>query len=351
MPIEGVSEIVRIPRLGKIHLGIKVQSKSNKEVLYPKATDYFVCPEEVIAVYGREPKELDVLFPVEDPELFAPQFYRAYSLSQGLVCIGTGIDCNRKVDIDTGAIADHSTKTWEWKESVCNPQDCPEYEQKRCRRVMNLQFMLPNVPGLGVYQIDTSSFHSIVNINSTIKMLKAILGRCQGIPLTLALGPVTVSPPGIKQKTVYIMHLKKNIKIAELARVAMLPVSQVLAIEAPDVEEPPDDLFPGRLIDDAKEKSKKNRAEKPVESPKDEELFGDDLPWADDPLLKAWGIVAPTVKRLNLTDTQVKKWFGHYNIEISRAEFDGPTPPAKITDDMLSKFQDMLDDYEEKHKS
>ena len=32
---------------------------------------------------------------------------------------------------------------------------------------MNLQFLLPDCPGFGVYQLDTSSFHSMNNINST----------------------------------------------------------------------------------------------------------------------------------------------------------------------------------------
>jgi hypothetical protein len=360
MPIEGISEITRIPRLGKIHLGVKVPTKGNKEVLYPKATDYFVCPQEVTEVYGPNPKELDIMFPVEEPELFAQQFLRAYSLSQGLVCIGTGVEARRKVDIDTGAMADHSTKKWEWKETICNPQDCPEYEGKRCRRVMNLQFMMPTVPGIGVYQIDTSSFYSIVNINSMIKMLKGILGRCSLIPLTLALGPVTVSPPGIKQKTVYIMHIKKNVKIAELAKVAMLPPGRVLIPEA-DTEEAPDDLFPDSLIDDSKSgKSPKTSKRQPSEgavgsetpeSPKDNELFPEeerDLPWVDDSVLQGWKIVQGTVRRLNVTDKQIQTWFAHYDVKVTLADFDRATPPPDLTSEMLSRFADILDEYERK---
>jgi hypothetical protein len=363
MPIDGVSEIVRIPRLGKIHLGVKVPTKGNKDVLYPKATDYFVCPQEVIEVYGPNPKELDIMFPVEEPELFAQQFLRAYSLSQGLVCIGTGVEARRKVDIDTGAMADHSTKKWEWRETICNPQECPEYEGgKRCRRVMNLQFMMPTVPGIGVYQIDTSSFYSIVNINSMIKMLKGIFGRCSLIPLTLAIGPVEVSPPGLTKKTVYIMHIKKNIKIAELAKLAMLPPGRVFIPEA-DTEEPPDDLFPEAVIDDS-HKGKPPKASKrqpsegaagseTPESPKDDELFPEeekDLPWVDDTLMQGWKIAQGTVRRLNLTDKQIRAWFLHYGVEVSRADFDKVTPPQAMTNDMLSRFEDMLEEYERKQK-
>ena len=52
--IKGLSDKRRLPRLGKIRLGVKaISQKSGKE--YPKETDYFVCPPEVQAVYGEKP--------------------------------------------------------------------------------------------------------------------------------------------------------------------------------------------------------------------------------------------------------------------------------------------------------
>ena len=65
MPIKGVTDIVRMPRLGKIHLGVKVEGDRST---YPRAVDYFVCPPEVVAIHGEKPKELDVMFPNEDDE-------------------------------------------------------------------------------------------------------------------------------------------------------------------------------------------------------------------------------------------------------------------------------------------
>jgi len=353
MPIEGLSDVVRIPRLGKIHLGVKVESKGKKGVQYPKATDYFVVPDEVKAVYGEKPTELEIMFPVEDPEIFAQQWLRAYSLTQGLVCIGNGIDARRKVDIATGAMADHETKQWEWKELTCDSQECTEYQTKRCRRVMNLQFLLPQVPGLGVYQIDTSSFYSIVNINSMIKMIKGILGRCSMVPLTLALGPIEVSPPGITKKTVYIMHIKKNIKLAQLAQIAQLPLARVL-IPEPETEVPPDDLFPESVI--AEQKREKGEAGKLGKSPKDEDLFPEhseeeqDIPQVDGKLLTGWKIVKDTVKELNITHNQIQKWFAHLNIIMGLGNFDAALPPKDVTNEILSNFQTMLDAYREKKK-
>ena len=347
MPIEGVSELVRIPRLGKIHLGIKVKARG-KDAEYPKATDYFVAPDEVKAIYGEKPTEFPIMFPVEDPELFAQQWLRAYSMTQGLVCIGTGLAAHGKVDVATGALADHETKQWEWRDLNCDPQECQKYQTKRCRRVMNLQFLLPEVPGLGVYQIDTSSFYSIVNINSMIKMLQGMLGRCSLVPLTLALGPIVVSPPGITQKTVHVMHIKKDIKIAELAHIAQLPLGKILIPEA-DTDEPPDDLFPGEVIKDSTKSSKgKTKETKELKEGQDNSQEEEqDIPQVDDELLKGWQIVRDTVRQLQLTDNQIRKWFAKVDLEVGLTDFHRALPPENVSNDLLSKFQSMLDVYRE----
>jgi len=332
-------------------LGVKTKGK--KDVEYPKATDYFVVPDAVKEVYGEKPTELDIMFPVEEPEMFAQQWLRAYSMSQGLVCIGNGLEANRKVDVETGALANHETNQWEWKQTTCDPQECPEYQTKRCRRVMNLQFLLPKVAGLGVYQIDTSSFYSIVNINSMIKMLQGMLGRCSMVPLTLALGPIEVSPPGQTKKTVYIMYIKKDIKIAELAKVAQLPPARVL-IPEPETEEPPEDLFPEAVIGKRKHtrdlpwKGGGKEGKEGVEQGEDKsEGKEEDIPQVDDELLQGWNIARTRVQELQITDPQIRKWFGHYQIEVGVADLAKALPRKDITKDMVSKFVTMLDLYKE----
>lgn len=348
-PIEGVSGIVRIPRLGKIHLGVKATSDRTGGQ-YPKATEYFVVPDEVKAVYGDKPKELDIMFPVEDPNQFAQQWLRAYSLTQGLICIGDGVNARQKIDVATGAIADHETKGWEWHEIACDPQECTEYQTKRCRRVMNLQFLLPMVPGLGVYQVDTSSFYSIVNINSMVKMLQGLFQRCSMIPLTLALGPIEVSPPGQTKKTVYIMHIKKNVTLAELAKVAQLPPGKVLLPE-PETEEPPEDLFPAAaLAQQEKAAGVATLTPSPLEgegslaAPTEAELP------ADEELVKGWNIVKATVKKLKLTDKQVGQWFLRYGFDVKLSDFDKDLPPLQVTNELLSKFQTSLDTHQERQR-
>ncbi|KKL84441.1 hypothetical protein LCGC14_1964760, partial [marine sediment metagenome] len=169
MPIHGVTEKVVLPRLGKVHLGYK--KVTGKGVEYPFATDYFVCTPEVQAIFGEKPKELRIMFPIDDDEVVAQQWYRSYSSSRGLVCKGDGLTATCLMDTKTGARATRESEKAEMREGVtCQGEQCPEYQRRQCRRVMNLQFLLPEAPGLGVWQLDTGSFFSIVNINSNLKL-------------------------------------------------------------------------------------------------------------------------------------------------------------------------------------
>jgi hypothetical protein len=332
-PIKDMSDIVRIPRLGKVRLGIKVPGSKEKSP-YPRATDYFVCPDEVQKVFGEKPTELEIMFPVEDPGQFAQQWLRCYSSTQGLVCIGDGETSRRKVDLTTGDIAGRDTKQWEWKDELpCNPEECPHYS-KQCRRVMNLLFLLPKVPGLGVWQIDTSSFYSIVNINSMIKMLKGVLGRCSMIPLTLALGPIEVTPRGMTKKTVHVMHIKKDIKLADLAKLTLLPPAQVL-IPEPEVEEPPEDLYPSEVLEEA-ETRKEEESELSSELPQDNRL----ILWSN--IRSLLGSLKPKPK-----DDIITKWFlDHYLVEVKSEVFNQGQPPEELTEKILDHFHNSLLAYE-----
>lgn len=248
MPIENLSNIRRLPRLGKIRTGEK---RTGQKGPYPHATDYFVCPDEVKAVYGEKPTELKVMFPADDLDLVAPQWYKCYSYSQGLLCRGDGKTCRRKVDTDTGDFANKDTKHWELVDTLCTPDDCPMLPQKQCRRVMNLLFILPDVPGLGVYQLDTSSFYSIVNINSQLApdgfLRPFTRGRISFIPLILSIGPQEVTPPGVGRKTVYTLNVRADVKLTDLIQISRKGPVQVLLPTLAE-EEPPEDLYPGEVI-------------------------------------------------------------------------------------------------------
>jgi len=252
MPIKGVSDARRLTRLGIIRLGIKIEGEGKSP--YPRPTDHFVVPDEIKPIVGEKPTKLNIMFPSDDEEEVTRQYLRCYGRTHGLVCWGDGDRCHRKIDTHTGDMAGRDTTDWAWQDMTCDYEACPEYGA-RCRRVMTLMFMMPNVPGLGVWQINTSSFYSIREVNTTLGIIRNMTrqkdypnGRISWIPLTLVLGPLTVSPPGTGQKTVYIMHIDTDFKLADIIKKALLPPSRAI-VPAPEVEEPPEDLFPEQVID------------------------------------------------------------------------------------------------------
>ena len=288
-PIKGISEIRRMPRLGKIRLGIK-QISPRTENPYPVATDYFVVPDGIKEYVGDNPKMLKIMFPVEDPKEFAIQWLRCYSFTQGLVCKGDGLMCRRKVDTQTGARANHTTLEWVWEDGLpCDPETCPDYcgEKPQCRRVMNLMFLMPDVPGFGVWQLDTSSFYSIVNINSCVDLIRRLCGRISFIPLSLSLEPQVVEPPGIKKKTVHILQVRSDVKLAEIQRLGRRRPEQVLLPEL-DEEEVPTDLYPEGVLAEAEGMEPSKGGEKTGEEAEpaadEQEGFSIDLTWLNESL-------------------------------------------------------------------
>jgi hypothetical protein len=251
-PIDGLSERKQLPRLGKLRLGIKKSTikkdrKTDKEytVEYPSATDYFVVPTEVAAIYGDKPQRLDIIIPVEDEEIWCAQYYRQYSRTRGLVCKGDGKTCRRMIDVDSGAIPGRETKEVIWREGVvCSGRECPDYQAKACQEVMNLQVILPKVPGLGIYQIDTGSIHSIMNINNSANMIRAMVGRVSWVPLVLTLEPTEVNNPDDgKKKTVHCMTLRYERSVVDLLTDSQKPRLQMLLGKPVEDEAPEDRLL------------------------------------------------------------------------------------------------------------
>ena len=237
-----------MPRVGKLHLGEKRVNANGRE--YPVATDYFVVPPEVQAIVGEKPRALSIIFPSDDPEQVMPTFYKAYSNVRGKVCQGDGDTARRLVDVErvhpdpaTGEIlypiASRETKVAEWQEPIpCPGQECPYYANKQCREIMNLMFVLADVPGLGVWQLDTSSYHGIVNLHSGLEFARAAFGSVIGIPFTLSLEPMEVSPDG-RKKTVQVLHLRSNHTLRDALAAAdktLFPALSAAQMPEPDEE-------------------------------------------------------------------------------------------------------------------
>jgi len=236
MPIKDFQGRGRIPRLGKIHLGVKVKGSKSE---YPKATDYFVCPIEVRAVYGEKPKKLQIAFHSDKLEEVFPQYYKRYGKSTGLVCKGDGVIANC-INSNTG----------EFGEIECLGRDCDFYKKNKCKAIGNLYFMIRGVKRFGVYQLNTSSYNSILNINGGIEYAKKLTNdRLATLPFILEVKPQEVNPEG-KKKTVYVLHLEAD--IPKMMKALDSKPQDILSLDNPDKPERvniEEDLHEGSLVE------------------------------------------------------------------------------------------------------
>ncbi len=182
--IKDLSERRRLPRLGKIRLGVKmISDRTHKE--YPKETEYFIVPPEVTKVYGDRPTSLEVMVPINDPEAVFPQAYKWYGGQRGLKCIGDG-----------GVALRLKEETQTMEEIPC---PCEHLETGECQKRGHLMVILPRINMGGVYQIDVGSYHSIVDINSGLEYVQALVGRFAMVPLRLCRAPKETHFGGQKQ--------------------------------------------------------------------------------------------------------------------------------------------------------
>ena len=295
MPIKDLSSRGRIPRLGKIHLGIKVKGKKPD---YPKAVDFFVCPPEVRAVYGDRPKRLNIAFHSDNLEEVFPQYYKRYGKSTGLVCKGDGETANRI-----------NPETKEFEEIECLGRECEFYKNNKCKQIGNLYFMIRGVNRFGVYQLDTSSYNSILNINGGIEYAKKLTGgRLAMLPFFLDVIPQEVNPDG-KKKTVWVLRLEAD--ITKMIQAMEAKVGEVLQLEKPITKDIEEDLYPKDLVASIKPTTKQltkmwtmvNKAGIEVES------FKKDL-------IKNYKITSSK----ELTSEQLQEIFDYLSKEIKKAE-------------------------------
>jgi len=272
--IPGISDVRRLPRLGKIRLGEKrISPGSGKE--YPAALDHFNFKDVpwVEEVYGPACKEIDIVLPHEDRDVFFYQARMAYRKS-GLFCkCDNGHTATRvRVGPSQGppsskvpkgqpmdpqgeeAIAEQGLgeeiDVGDMFEMPCPGEDCPFSQttpQRFCKGVGRFIFMIPSVARFGCYEIDTSSFNSIVTLNSYIEAVRVAAGRVSMIPLKLRLIPKQAQVDG-KAKTIHHLELVYGGTLQSLMGRAKALPAPVPVAAMPTVRETdtvlPDDLMP-----------------------------------------------------------------------------------------------------------
>jgi hypothetical protein len=189
--IPGVDEEHRFQmrKLGNIHLGVKVK-KENSTVEYPKATDYFVLPDDLrndpdfrekLESMGQDPdkpKKLPVMLMSDYPAVNMITSCDCYGANQRLKCRSyDGVTCMKL-----------NEKTFQYDTMPCAQADCQLYQKGDCAWYNRLRFLVPDAAGLGYWQVATKSKNNRgALIREMIDLRKALRGRIAGADLVLVL--------------------------------------------------------------------------------------------------------------------------------------------------------------------
>ena len=200
------------------------------------------------------------MFVSNDIDATAPQWYKMYRGKSGLGCIGDGFTATAQLDpslkLVPGARGEYANpaqaSAWSGEgakverkidclgEGFDGAPPCPVYAANRCKRTLSLMFAIPDAPGLGVYQLDTGSVYSILNVNGFLAFLKGITNeRIAGIPLMLYAEQQEVTHDK-KPTKVTLIRLDAKLTMGQLQEAVGRPYIAAELLPAP-AEDPPDD--------------------------------------------------------------------------------------------------------------
>ncbi len=179
--IPEIENIFRMPRAGKIHLGVKVPyTKNGVQKERPKEVEYFVCPPEVQEEFGEKPTELKIALPSNEISEIIPYAFKRYKQGAGLICKGNGTIA---YEVKKGE------KAASFEEIPCPGKDCPHYP-KDCKLSACLYVILPHVETFRSYQIGTNSWNSIVNIINCLRRIQSQYQRLMNLHHPVTLEPI-----------------------------------------------------------------------------------------------------------------------------------------------------------------
>jgi hypothetical protein len=213
-----ISSIRRLTYRGKISLGIQVptiakdkdgkykkdqngnpiqrRDKFGELEFHPQDVPHFVCPKEVVNMFGKDPTELDIAFPLSGldenglPDIggIFPQAYKHYGRSRGLKCVGDG------------ETAMKANEKGIFEEVEC---PCDKFGQKDgCGKKASLFFFIPKISMGGIYHIDSGSWNTMVDIQSGIYLALELLKD----PITGEHNSITMLPFKLRRRQKETQH-------------------------------------------------------------------------------------------------------------------------------------------------
>lgn len=172
----------RIAEVGRIRIGQQVTSGKSKR---PAKLDTFRLTsanrtriEQAAKLYGGQPaewdapagKQFEVITQADALNVIVPPSDMAFSQHYEL---WSGGGCQRRCDGQNESISDGPC--------LCDP------DNRDCNIHTRLSVMLRDLPGLGIWRIDTSGYYAAVELQGAVGVLQMAAGRGQMLPAQLRL--------------------------------------------------------------------------------------------------------------------------------------------------------------------
>lgn len=189
MPIPGLrSQPGEFPKIGDIRKGApkKANGQMGADLTYFRYVP--ITGEEDAeatfhAIYGDEPREINVLLPFDDIWRNFEAFMERHTAG-ALQCRG---------DIEGGKCF-----MWRDKNGIMQhmPKDCPPQACKGCKETGRLKIIMPELRRLGYITVHTTSKWDVIELARNLNALRLLAGnRLNGIPMVLKRRPRMVSTP------------------------------------------------------------------------------------------------------------------------------------------------------------
>jgi len=262
MPVVNFTTKRELPRIGKLRIGYRNEKgypvKSDR--IITRTSDDNILWPDIEEAYGANPSEIGIIVPSNEKTIDGREaeaiMLREDIMKKILLFIGEGL-----ITVSDFEMQDIKDKIYQIMPDFVNypimlkrygakgkllcsgngilatefniesgektPKLCPCHfntSDNKCKPIGLFSFFVEDVKGIGVYTIQTSSYHSTQNINNVLEILcNATDGRIMGLPLKLRVvdkkaSPLT--PKGIINTKIHVWWLHSDLTIQELSHVA-----------------------------------------------------------------------------------------------------------------------------------
>lgn len=162
----------------------------------------FAMPEiadQIMDLYGEDRKDghgrhlyrFPVIFAQDAWQSVMPHGFHCYSRSELQFWSQYGEDghryCMYRQDVQVDPKSKRAHRTFGGRKTatrgLCHPDECPEYQQRKCNMTGSLQFYIPGITGSsGVIEVPTTSIYALMGARETMEMISmATGGRIAGL--------------------------------------------------------------------------------------------------------------------------------------------------------------------------